>query len=700
MLLKSMFTCILMMVSTSPALADIDTDDINRAIGKEKLEHPYLYFSEEEKPVLLDRIRTIPECRDIMDRLLAEANRLLYTPVDRNIPIQGKNPNADWTEYDRDRKYETYYVTSINNAFTLAFVYQMTGEEKYARKAFEFADAFCDLPSWTFRSHEFPIIYQRIMPWNVDDDQVSFSFDHSNGGSGRQMAAIYDWLYPALTLPQRDRIRGALIEKVITPVRGDYEFHWWATAYRCNWCGVCNAGVGLAGLALLTEDPQLTDVIAESYNRIDKMYSEFGIDGGWQEGGDYWTYGLITSVCFADALKRITHGKYNLFLNERIKNNPVSFPLYISVPHERGYLNFEDSRFNNIFNSTVNHLINKLVTETDSGIGAWFLREFYGNGDDIFDIIWPRPAVESVPPETVSRYFRTIQWWVMRSGFKNPETVVVAGKAGRNDDPHHGHLDAGQFVVYWRNQAFISDLGSAKYDAQYFYDHRWDYPQASSVGHNVIFVNGEKQLAGKMWKKPLNPAIGGDILDFQPSDTRDYVLMDPTDAYPKKELKSWRRHVILEKPHITIVLDEVGAAAGAEIEARFHTDCTAEIHDGYVLLNGDRGIMALIPVVEATPVVRSGRHACQQINALMNFYWIPYFETVVRARGENTIIGTIILPVADDSEAREIAHSAERVTESDGTFKLSFMKDGQTFRYMFAPHDRGLILDEEPGESP
>ena len=29
----------------------------------------------------------------------------------------------------------------------------------------------------------------------------------------------------------------------------------------------------------------------------------------------------------------------------------------------------------------------------------------------------------------------------MRSDFKDPNKVVVAGKAGMNDDPHHGHLD-------------------------------------------------------------------------------------------------------------------------------------------------------------------------------------------------------------------------------------------------------------------
>ena len=56
----------------------------------------------------------------------------------------------------------------------------------------------------------------------------------------------------------------------------------------------------------------------------------------------------------------------------------------------------------------------------------------------------------------------------MRNGFTNPDDVVVACKAGRNDDPHHGHLDVGQFAVYWRGQGFVADLGGGPYDEQYF----------------------------------------------------------------------------------------------------------------------------------------------------------------------------------------------------------------------------------------
>ena len=105
----------------------------------------------------------------------------MYTPLENVIPIQGRNTRADWSEYDRDGKFENYFYSNRNSALNLAFVYQITGEDKYAQKAFEFADRFCDLTTWTLRAHEFPIIYSRIMPWGVDDDQVNFNFDHVNG---------------------------------------------------------------------------------------------------------------------------------------------------------------------------------------------------------------------------------------------------------------------------------------------------------------------------------------------------------------------------------------------------------------------------------------------------------------------------------------------------------------------------------------
>jgi len=674
----------------APTFAQISKQDIDQAISIGSLKHPYLYFTENEKPELLQRIKNDQESNDIFEKLKAECNMYLHMPVDRNIPIQGKNTRAGWSEYDRDGKYAKYYSSTQKNAFSLAFMYQMTGEQRYAEKAFEFADAFCDLTTWTQRAHEFPIIYSRIMPWNVPDDQVNFNFDHFNGDAARTMAAVYDWLYPALTVAQRDRIRGALIEKVVTRVRGNYEFHWWATAYRCNWCGVCNSGIGLTGLTLLTENPQLTDIVAESFNRINNMFNELGVDGDWQEGGGYWSYGVHTSSFFADALNRLTKSKYNLFKNERLYKNPVTFPLYISTSGKQS-LNFEDSGGGGLIGST--HLINKLATETNNKVAAWYRKDFLGTGTDIFDIIWPRPTVQAEAPENRSIHFRTIDWWVMRSDFKDQNKVMVAGKAGMNNDPHHGHLDVGHFVVYWQGEYFIQDIGKKSgYDEQYFDDARFDYPQASSAGHNVLFVNGEKQVCGKMRKQPWDLTVGGKVEEFRTSAVRDYVVMNPTKAYPNKELKKWRRHVVLEKPDITLVLDEVEAKPGSELQIRFHPEVAFEIKNDFVFLEGKKGKMALIPIVEQAHGIVQGKHASQFVNATNEFSWIDYFDTEMKTQSEKTTVATLILPVDNILEAKSIADSRKITRDKSGNISISYSRNGKAESFEFDNIKGNLIL--------
>ena len=688
--------------------AQLQKHDIDSAIDINSLEHPYLYFNNDEKLLLIERINSDQESQDIFRRMKAESKVWMAMPVDKNIPIQGKNTRADWTDYDRSPKYSNYYTKNRNNAFYLAFLYQMTGEEEYAKKAFEFADAFCDLTTWTRRAHEFPIIYSRIMPWNVPDDQVNFNFDHWNGDSGRMMAAVYDWLYPALSQIERDRIRGALLEKVITRVRGDYEFHWWATAYRCNWCGVCNSGVGLAGLTLLKDHPQLTDIVAESYNRINSMLNELGVNGGWQEGGAYWNYGVHTSSFFADALKRLSKGKYNLFKNKRLADNPVTFPLHISLPGNKS-LNFEDSGGGGLLGST--HLINKLASETKNPQAVWYRNRLdleyktenqrtYVNksstpmsSGDPFDIIWPRPKFKGTPPNSASIHFKTIDWWIMRSDFLSTEKFLVAGKAGKNDDPHHGHLDIGHFIIYWNNEYYIKDLGKSGYDEKYFDEVRFNYPEASSEGHNTILVNGEKQISGKYYKKPYNYDIGGEVLDFRTGNERDYVLMDPSNAYPKKELKKWRRNIILEKPNASLVLDEIHSNKKAKIQLRFHSDVEVNIQDDFVLLSGKKGTMAFIPVIEQEYSIKSGRHASQMVNASQEFKWIDYFDIEMVAKNKISYVATLFLPVDNIDHARELI-SSKQIYRNKESLTISFSLRDKTYNYTFNKTVDGLILSK------
>ncbi len=678
--------CVILFAFAHGAFSDVTSGDIKKALPK-KLEHPYLFFTESEKPAILERIKNDPECRDIMDRLLAEANRLLYTPV-TPIPPQPKDKGGQL--FDTSGDFGGIFYNYRESAYKLAFIYQITGDEKYARKSFEFAQEICDQPTWVFRFCQYPKAHYRVSPWNAIDDKVVFTFAIVASDTASLIAMVYDWIYPALTRDQRDWIRAGLLENAVTQVRGNYDYHWWATAYRCNWCAWCNTGLGLAALTLLTEDPRLTDVVAESYNRISKTLDEIGIDGGWQEGSGYWAQTLRMSILFSDALKRLTKGTYNIYKHPKIAHNTVNFPLYISVP-PRKCVNFCDAGFHRIGNT---RMYNKLALETGSREAAWIRENFFDDGHDIFDVIWPVHSVKPGLPDKASIHFRTIDWVIMRSDFNDTEKVMIACKAGKNNDAHHCHLDIGQFMVYWRGTGYIRDLGTAAYDEKYFDAEKYDTPHASSRGHNLIFVNGEQQIPGKRFDQPIDESIGGKVLEFRPGSIRDYTLMDPTNAYPGMELKKWRRHIILEKPVITVVVDEVETnKKDAEIEARFHSDCEQIVKDGYTLLHGKDGDMALIPVINGDFTFRPARHAYQALFKHADFQQIPYNGTVVHAKGSRAVLAHIILPVDDEPEAQSIVDSAQSSIDSGGAYTLSFVRNGETYRYVFKKTGDGLVLE-------
>jgi len=678
---KFMTTVLILLITYSFVNAQVTRDQMDNSIDQKSLRHPYLYFNEKEKTKILNGIQTDPESRDLMTMFLAEANRLMFTFVDEDVPKRDKHPR-----YWSDGKYGSYVSRHTSAAHLLAFVYQITGDEKYARKSFEFAEAICALQSWTYVAHEFPIIYSRVWPRYVDDDQVVFNFDIRVVYLAHQLSAVYDWIYPTLTKRQRDRIRGALLEKVILPVRGNYEYHWDANCFACNHCQLFCSGTGVAALALLTENPELVDVVVESYNRMNKVYEHIGIDGGWQEGPAYWAYGMANSIYFMDALKRATNGKYNLFAHPRIEANPATFQLYgIST-------DFGDSP-GGVKGAT--WVLNKLTEETGDGLAAWYREHYFGEGNTIFDILWNRSSVKPVAPKIASKHFRSIDWVVMQSDFTSPEKVVIDCKAGMNDDPHHGHLDVGQFVLNWQGQAFIRDIGRLyPYDEKYFDNIRFDYPQVSSLGHNLVFVNGECQICAKYKDQPWREGIGGKVLDFRTSNDLDYALMDATDAYEKKEMKGWRRHIILDKPVITLIMDEVKSTAGAEIEARFHSAAEAELKDKYVLLKGEKGMMALIPVVDSDFTFRPGKHANLPVKKDLKFEWIPYFGTVFHANDKNTVFATMIMPVKDENEAMAIADSAEKKIEKNGNMMLSFNQNGEVHSYLFKKDKAGFLLSD------
>jgi hypothetical protein len=207
----------------------------------------------------------------------------------------------------------------------------------------------------------------------------------------------------------------------------------------------------------------------------------------------------------------------------------------------------------------------------------------------------------------------------------------------------------------------------------------------------VVHVNQEQQISGL--------GVGGKVVEFRTGKTIDYTFMDLSGAYPGKELKKWQRHLILSKPAITVVLDDITAKKGDDINIRFHSDCRIEPAGKITLLAGQSGLMALIPVIESPWKFATGEHNLNPKYPNWDDWYAPfedlmrpYLDVKIAARQDRTIAATIIIAVDDLRQAQMTAASASLSKISDGGFRLIFDCDGKSSEFIFENTDKGLLL--------
>lgn len=645
----------------------------SQALLNQKLEHPYLLFNNDSKQEILDRIANDPEYAQIMDLLLQQGRRIMLNTVEPERPF-----NDIASRYNETPLYEQYIGFYLGGSQLLAFLYQMTGDEAYAQKAFAYADKLCALESWSAGAHHFEIIYPRVWPYGAKDDQVVFTYDIMTGDCALGLGLVYDWLYPALTPDQRNRIRGGLLENAITRVRGNYEYHWWSEAYKCNWSAICHGGLGMAALSLLTEDPHLVDVVARSCEGMEKMLSNYGEDNGWAEGRSYSVYGIRESIAFVDAMKRLTNGQVNLFKAPGLQH-PADFALFALTG------SFNDGHSAGPIGPS--YMYNKLIDESKDETAMYYL-ENYLNGTNrtlsMWELIWPRPTdVKAVKPANASHYFPSIDWAFMRKDFGD-DYMQVALKCAPANDPHHGHLDAGSFNLTWKGDILIGEVEQRFYDQFIFNDIRWDYLYINSLGHNVVLVNDEQQIIAKRKNQPWQEGIGGKIEKFVSTPDFDYTIMDATNAYPKEELKGWKRVVVLDKAtNVVLVLDRVKCAQGAKIDLLFHptTGIETTVHDGRsVSIQGKQARIEMQPLINSDYNVRSENQYTVRVVKNNPVQSIPCLFTTLKAPADENIIGTIFYP----SDLKD-AQSQFKLDES-GTYPvIRYSLGGQDYAYEIAP---------------
>ncbi len=447
------------------------------------------------------------------------------------------------------QKYFGYFRGYVNGALMdLALAFLMTEKAKYANAAKR--------------------ILLEIASWPTDDrdvTSVSAKWGDEAGLSFSKCAHIaYDWLYDALDERERKTVFKMCRARA------------WQTYRRLDrkkyltFPGESHDGRLIAyltdmSLAMAGETPDAETWLTYSLKALLTFYPHWaGVDGGWAEGTAYGLWYNTFYIPAFEGLRQLTG--YNLW-QRPFFNNIRYFFFYCTANHGEirpfgdgaesggpgvnrgsGYaelMAFHAHRYND---PHVGWWVNQIPGYRGGGKGAMSL---------LHEDRLPSKAPKDLPH---SRAFKSVGWAGLHSDLSNPEhDTCLIFKSSPYGSVSHSHADQNAFAIMKGGVALA--IPSGYYGPSYGRPHhaRWT---RSTKANNCILVDGQGQ-------KIRSAAAVGAIADFRDAPGYSYVAGDATPAYMGK-LEKWVRHILLLRPGLFLLLDEIEAPTSSRYQWMLH----------------------------------------------------------------------------------------------------------------------------------
>ena len=411
----------------------------------------------------------------------------------------------------------------MNCILPLALMYNITGEEKYAARAWSEMEAACTFPDWH------PSHY-------LDTAELAYGV-----GVG------YDWLYDYLNEEQRQLAETAIENFALDSALECFKKHEGWTGSENNWNEVCCGGIFSACAAVCDILPEKTsDLMGRLICAIENGLSVYAPDGGYLEGPGYWSYGTNYAVTFLSTLTSVCGTDYGLCSMQGLPDT-MYYPSYMES--DVAQFNYHDSGEERIDTSCLLWLAGAF---DDAAVGALRIADIMSGRKSASykDILYYRKELVS---ETCGlpkvHHFSGIDTVVMRSGWK--EGAVFAGLHGGQNYAGHGDLDIGQFVYDALGERWFCDMGGENYNVEGYWDAesndgiRWKYYKKRAEGHNTLVVNPDRSGGQEYTAR-------GRIIEFNDTPDGEKAVLDLYPAYAGKVMPGAKRTLELKGETVKI----------------------------------------------------------------------------------------------------------------------------------------------------
>ena len=525
-----------------------------------KGQHPRIMATSDDFTRLREEVKTDPYKKAWYNQLLVTADKLV-------------EENTTPLKFELRDGLRLCYVAFdlIDNIYTLAMAYQLTGDMEYVERAWVDLQAVSEFATW-------------------------YAIPLDPGAFATGVAIGYDWMYDALTQEQKQVLEKAMYENAYRIACDEYmgkNALLDRTVVSYNQCIIINSELALGALAFMDVYPELSAyIVSNAVRAADVSMTEYGPDGAWIEGPHYWDYTTQFTTKLLSCLDIIFGTCFSLDACEGLDNSAFYM---LNVQSDVSVFNYNDGSEYTIYPPEMLYLSNKYnkpeitsaVLEVSNG------RLF---GDRMFDedialsLLWYDTSIKAsddeMPP--LDSAYKEEGVVTFRDQWSSEPTTFVGMHGGENLIVH-GQLDAGSFIYDYAGIRWITELGDTPYDTsvtgQYYIEGgRWRLYRTKAEAHNTIVIVNEDTLptntdqvvdAEAIFTKLESDAKGSiAVLDM----TEIYGQGAEEEAYAQGATKATRGFFFTDDRTSLVVRDEISLFKdNSTVYSFMHTDAEVEL---------------------------------------------------------------------------------------------------------------------------
>ncbi|BCB83249.1 heparinase II/III domain-containing protein [Phytohabitans suffuscus] len=451
---------------------------------------------------------------------------------------------------DRDA-YEQRVFARQRRLTRAAVVAATTLEDGWLDEVVDGVTLLCEQSAWCWPAHDDTrTAHGAVLP-TVTDPYLDL-------GAG-EVAAQLAWVDHLLGEPLdahapglRARVRFEVERRVLAPFTSRRDWHWLGLDGDVhNWSPWIHGNVLVAALRLVDGQSRRAALVDLVVQGLDRYVAALPADGAVDEGYGYWWNGACRAHEALDLLAHATGGALGGLPGPALRHT-VAFPHRMHLGGE-WYLNHADGSARPAGGQPWHalHRAARRAGDRDAQAFAAAHRrpdapvagEEHGLGRLLRALTDPEwiAAAPAAPPLPRDVWLSSTQVLVARPAAGSAAGLTLAVKGGHNGE-HHNHNDVGSVVVALDGVPVLVDAGRPTYTAQTFGPGRYDIWTMRGDWHNVPRIRGTAQAAGRAHAARDVTAAAGEL------------RLDIAGAYPRSDVRHWRRTARLERHSGRIVV--------------------------------------------------------------------------------------------------------------------------------------------------